>query len=77
MNNEDLTSIGQDAWIEICETARGELAKYVPKISKMKPYEIKIFIDALNQAMWANEQALSFDKRMSHIIDRLPYDDGD
>lgn len=74
-DEEELTSVDQDAWIEICETMRGELAKYIPQIAHMKPYEIKIFVDALNQAMWANEQALSFDKRMSNIMDRLPYDE--
>ena len=56
------SSVAQDQWVEICGALRVYIAKMVEQLPAMKPDEVSSLVTAMDNAMWAEVKALSFDE---------------
>lgn len=61
---EPINSAAQDQWVEITEAVRAYLAKMVRELPAMKPEEVSSLVTAIDNAMWCEVKARSFDENV-------------
>lgn len=59
-----MTSANQDAWQEIADAVRSQIAKQVPLMPAMKPEEQKDFMDVIQRALWLTHSADTYDAQV-------------
>jgi len=75
MDDPDVPSADQRAWVQLCIATRDELAKMVPLIPAMKPDEAKTLVGAIQDCMWSHHQAETFDIRIDREQARSLFQD--
>lgn len=61
MNDASVEEIG---WKEISESIRIQISKYACKIPAMGVEEVQKFVDTARQALWLEQDALTFTKEI-------------
>lgn len=56
-----MASAEQDQWTEICAAFRAQLARIIPLMPAMNPGEIGTMASAINEGMWCEIRAQSYD----------------
>ena len=69
-----VTSADEDAWIDIARRMRAEIEKQIPLVGAMSPTNLKIFVEAVRDIRWLNQNALTFDKDVEIEMAKMPYD---
>lgn len=59
-----VVSAEQDQWADICAAVRAELAKSCQLLPAMKADEVSSFIKAVDDAMWNEVKARTFDEQI-------------
>jgi hypothetical protein len=62
------TTAAQDNWVEICQSLRAKLAKSVEMAEAMNPGELSSLAAAIDNAMWNEMKALSFDQALEERL---------
>lgn len=70
-DSEPVSSAEQEAWTDLADAVRSQLAKIVPMIPAMKQDELKSFIETLQAAYWFEHNARLWDKKYDDELKRL------
>ena len=62
--DDNITSAEQTQWEEITAAVRAHLAKMTVKLPEMKPEEISQLVTAIDNAMWTETKAKTFDSQI-------------
>lgn len=54
-------SADQIAWVEIAHAIRGHLQKAAAMMPAMNPSELQLFVGTVRDAIWLEQNAVSFD----------------
>lgn len=71
MDNQDIASADQDAWVSLAQGLREGLRKCIAEMGALNPEEVKNLIEASQAAFWLHHNAATWDKRIELELARI------
>lgn len=68
-------SAEQQAWVELAQAVRSQLAKAVALFPAMKPDEQKAFVETCKEAVWFQQAAETHDREVELKNNRVAFSD--
>lgn len=75
MQDDNLTSVDQDAWVELATTARAQMQKRLEGMREMTPTDLNQLAEALQKLRWLEVAARSHDREVELAQARTSLDD--